>query len=435
MTPNILIITANNPERNDFIDAWERTDFQGGPESRHQKRVNRIAEIEKEAAGLSQGAQPKKQPFPWNTVALGSDHGGLELKEAAKRELIRLGWSILDQGTHSADSCNYPDFGAAVARLVNSGECAIGLVFCTTGNGIGMTANRFPNVRGVLCHTIAQAQLARSHCNANVMALGAQSTSAKDVSQIREKLMAFLPKLPQDRRDFSAKGLLRWFVRLLDAAIWHPGYTTQDGYRVYAVSNGNSSFCVSELGANVVDLCLGGERMIWHKGFDVYSGRVTRLIDQNTGLLLPGGIPFMFPWTSRIHNSTAAFAGETIDLTDPNLKLVRRTPNAKTGPNVLHGMVDKIRWSFHDAGESVDGARYIALSCCTRDFSEIASRFGKLKVILTFFVKGNRFLVHTTVINEDDRPRIFSFGHHPWYLLRNVRAWMRDPRETILEGA
>ena len=145
---------------------------------------------------------------------------------------------------------------------------------------------------------------------------------------------------------------VKFLPRLFDLFLpqVHQEYQTEDGYAVYKIESGkNSHICVGELGANILDLVLDGKRLLWHKGFDKATGRITQVMGEG-GIPLPGGAHFMFPWTSRIHNSIAQFEGETIDLRDPDLKLVRRTPDAKAGPNVLHGMTDKVRWYFEGAG-------------------------------------------------------------------------------------
>ncbi|HEY2954734.1 MAG TPA: ribose 5-phosphate isomerase B [Candidatus Eisenbacteria bacterium] len=108
-------------------------------------------------------------------VAIGSDHGGFALKEVLKRAIAEdLGWIVQDCGTHSTEAVDYPDYAAAVARLVASGRCARGIVVDAAGIGSSMAANKVPGVRCALCHDDATAVNAREHNDANVLALGAR---------------------------------------------------------------------------------------------------------------------------------------------------------------------------------------------------------------------------------------------------------------------
>ncbi len=109
-------------------------------------------------------------------IALACDHGALELKEAIKAHLEQQGLEYKDFGTYTEDSCDYPDFGAAAARAVASGECEKGIVCCTTGIGISIAANKIKGVRCALLHDHMSARLTRQHNDANMMALGAAVT-------------------------------------------------------------------------------------------------------------------------------------------------------------------------------------------------------------------------------------------------------------------
>ena len=106
-------------------------------------------------------------------IALGCDHGGLELKEKVKAHLEQRGFETLDCGTYTLDSCDYPDFGAAAARKVASGECERGIVICTTGIGISIAANKVKGVRCALLSDLMSARMTRQHNDTNMMALGA----------------------------------------------------------------------------------------------------------------------------------------------------------------------------------------------------------------------------------------------------------------------
>ena len=106
-------------------------------------------------------------------IALGSDHGGYSLKEHIKAYLEGKGLAYKDFGTHSTDSCDYPEFGRAAAESVASGECERGIVVCTTGIGISITANKVKGIRCALCADPLSAELTRRHNNANMLAMGA----------------------------------------------------------------------------------------------------------------------------------------------------------------------------------------------------------------------------------------------------------------------
>ena len=107
------------------------------------------------------------------TIALGSDHGGFALKQHIKTYLDSKGIAWKDFGCDNTDSCDYPDFGAAAAKAVASGECEKGIVVCTTGIGISITANKVKGIRCALCADPLSAELTRRHNNANMLAMGA----------------------------------------------------------------------------------------------------------------------------------------------------------------------------------------------------------------------------------------------------------------------
>ena len=109
-------------------------------------------------------------------IALGCDHGGYDLKQHVIKVLEGLGHEIEDFGCHSKESCDYPDFGAAAARAVAEGSCDRGIVICTTGIGISITANKVKGVRCAHCADCLQAEMTRRHNDANMMAIGAGFT-------------------------------------------------------------------------------------------------------------------------------------------------------------------------------------------------------------------------------------------------------------------
>ena len=104
-------------------------------------------------------------------IALGSDHGGFELKEAVKKHLEERGLEYKDFGTYDLNSCDYPDFGRAAAEAVASGECDRGIVICTTGIGISIVANKVKGIRCALCSEKTTARLTREHNDA-MLAMG-----------------------------------------------------------------------------------------------------------------------------------------------------------------------------------------------------------------------------------------------------------------------
>ncbi len=121
--------------------------------------------------------------MPIETLAIAADHAGYALKSKLLKELETRGYRVLDLGTHSSDSVDYPDFAQAMARAIESGEVRRGVLICGTGIGIAIAANRHRAVRAAVCHDVSSARLARRHNDANVLALGARLTGdevAKD---------------------------------------------------------------------------------------------------------------------------------------------------------------------------------------------------------------------------------------------------------------
>ena len=125
------------------------------------------------------------------TLAMCCDHAGYELKNKIKALLGEKGYKVRDFGTHSEDSCDYPDFGSAAARAVASGECDKGIVVCTTGIGISIAANKVKGIRCALCHDPLSAEMTRRHNDANMLALGAGITGPLMARQIVEAFLSF----------------------------------------------------------------------------------------------------------------------------------------------------------------------------------------------------------------------------------------------------
>lgn len=117
-------------------------------------------------------------------IAIGSDHGGYELKQHIIAYLEAHGLAYKDFGTNSLESCDYPEFGRATAQAVASGECDRGIVICTTGIGISITANKVPGIRCALCRDVLSAQLTRAHNNANMLALAGGFTGPFEAEHI-----------------------------------------------------------------------------------------------------------------------------------------------------------------------------------------------------------------------------------------------------------
>ena len=107
-------------------------------------------------------------------IALGSDHGGFDLKSAIKTHLEELGHEVVDFGTDSHDSCDYPLIAEPAAKAVASGECDRGIVICGTGIGISISANKVKGIRCVVCSEPYSALLSRQHNDTNMLAFGSR---------------------------------------------------------------------------------------------------------------------------------------------------------------------------------------------------------------------------------------------------------------------
>ncbi len=105
-------------------------------------------------------------------ILLGSDHGGLNLKDAVKNLLQERGLVFEDCGTDNGDSVDYPDFGEKVARRISAGSAEKGILVCGTGIGMSIVANKFPNVRAALVTDAFMARMAKEHNNANILVMG-----------------------------------------------------------------------------------------------------------------------------------------------------------------------------------------------------------------------------------------------------------------------
>jgi ribose 5-phosphate isomerase B len=115
---------------------------------------------------------------------IGSDHGGLELKDAIKALLLERGIEVEDYGTQSLDSVDYTDFGVKVAAAVSSGAAQQGVLICGTGIGMSIVANKFPGVRAALVGDDFSARMAKEHNNANIIVLGGRIHSPERACQL-----------------------------------------------------------------------------------------------------------------------------------------------------------------------------------------------------------------------------------------------------------
>ena len=112
-------------------------------------------------------------------ISIGSDHGGYQLKTEIKNHLLAQGHQVVDFGTNSNDSCDYPDFAYAAATALSKGEVDFGVVVCTTGMGVSMVANKVKGVRCALCHNENCAEMTRRHNDANMIAFGQKYVSTE----------------------------------------------------------------------------------------------------------------------------------------------------------------------------------------------------------------------------------------------------------------
>ena len=106
-------------------------------------------------------------------IAIGCDHGALDLKNKVIAHLTAKGYEVVNFGTDTLDSCDYPDYAAPAAKAVASGECDKGIVLCTTGIGVSITANKVKGIRCALLSDVMSARMTRQHNDTNMMAIGA----------------------------------------------------------------------------------------------------------------------------------------------------------------------------------------------------------------------------------------------------------------------
>lgn len=123
-------------------------------------------------------------------ISLGADHGAYHLREAVLQHLAESEHEILDRGTYSTDSVDYPDFVDVVCRDVREEKADLGILCCTTGIGMSIAANKKPGIRAALVHYIDEAGLSRRHNNANVLCMGGLHTTPHEAAQLIDTFLS-----------------------------------------------------------------------------------------------------------------------------------------------------------------------------------------------------------------------------------------------------
>jgi len=124
-------------------------------------------------------------------IAIASDHAGYTEKEAIKQQLTQMGVEVEDLGTTSAEvSVDYPDFAARVGHAVVRGDAERGIIVCGTGIGVSIAANKIPGIRAALAWNAETAQLARTHNDANIITVGARTTSPETIHEIVQSYLS-----------------------------------------------------------------------------------------------------------------------------------------------------------------------------------------------------------------------------------------------------
>lgn len=117
-------------------------------------------------------------------IVIGADHAGFEYKEAIKQYLTKKNMEIIDVGTYSLDSCDYPDYAHAAAREIESGQVEYGILICGSAIGVSVTANKHHQIRAALCWQNEIAKLSRQHNNANMICLPARFVTLDDALEM-----------------------------------------------------------------------------------------------------------------------------------------------------------------------------------------------------------------------------------------------------------
>jgi RpiB/LacA/LacB family sugar-phosphate isomerase len=163
------------------------TDPIGGPLDGYLECRDQISSaVDAALRFVRQGEAPQAA----RALAIGADHAGFQLKESLKPLLARLGIEVIDVGTHSTESTDYPDYGRAVAEIVAEGEANAGILVCATGVGISIAANKVAGIRAAVVHNVEGAVLARQHNDANVLCLGARFVPPAEAARIVENFLS-----------------------------------------------------------------------------------------------------------------------------------------------------------------------------------------------------------------------------------------------------
>ncbi|MFO1460134.1 MAG: ribose 5-phosphate isomerase B [Verrucomicrobiota bacterium] len=169
-------------------DGWDVADPIGGPLEGYLSCRDQISRgIKALMAHLQR--HPNDPPSKTTTIAIGSDHAGFPLKQILLEDLKRRGIPVHDAGTHSTESTDYPDYAHAVAHVVTEGRADFGILCCSTGIGMSMAANKVPGIRAALVVNPETAALTREHNNANVLCLGARTSSPAQALQILDSFL------------------------------------------------------------------------------------------------------------------------------------------------------------------------------------------------------------------------------------------------------
>ncbi len=155
-------------------------------------------------------------------IAIGSDHAGFELKEKIKKYLVdKKAIEVIDCGTHSQESCDYPIFCYKVGKKILKGKAKFGILICKTGIGSAIAANKLKGIRAGLCYFPEAAVLTREHNHSNVLVLGAMFTSFIKAKKIVDAFLSAKPQVGRHKRrvkqiEYIEEGILEQKVRILD---------------------------------------------------------------------------------------------------------------------------------------------------------------------------------------------------------------------------
>ena len=122
-------------------------------------------------------------------IAIGNDHSAVEMKNHIKKYIEDKGYEVVDYGTNSSESCDYPRYGKIVADAIVKGECDLGVLICGTGIGISLAANKVKGIRAAVCTDPYSARLTIQHNNANILAFGARVVDAKTAETLVDEFL------------------------------------------------------------------------------------------------------------------------------------------------------------------------------------------------------------------------------------------------------